>query len=948
MTPNPPNSRGPIDFAGLVRGTAAEAAAAYTSARLRVVPIPHRQKKPVLAGWQKLRLSAEDLPGHFPPGMAMNIGVLLGEPSSGLLDVDGDCPEAVALMPEFLPPTDAVFGREGKASSHWLYQATGTAPRSTKFSDDDKTCLIELRGTGVQTVFPPSVHKDTGEDIRFEKLGVAGSVASDALLSAVQRVAAAALLSRRWRDGRHDTALALAGTLLKAGWPEGEVERFVGAVARAAGDEEFDDRLLAVRTTAEHHRAGHPVTGRAKLVELNGKEAVARLAKWLGLGREESGGRRPAKRGRYRATPGGIVVDYETAHGVEERPLTNFTAAIVGEVVEDDGAEMMRHVELRCELRGRETHCRMPIASFSSMGWPVERLGPGAIVEAGMGARDQARAAIQHLSDPDISRTTVYLHTGWRSIEGVGWAYLHAGGAIGPVGPVLSVETRLETSLALFRLPDPPDAEELVTAVRASLGSARLAPPQVGVAAYASIWRGVLGGTDFGVFVVGPTGAFKSELSALLQQHLGAGMDRLHLPGAWCSTDNALEDLLFRAKDTLLVIDDFKPTGVARDDARLDARADRVFRGSGNHAGRQRMRADTTLRPTRPPRALPMSTGEELPRGHSLRARLLALEVGAGDIDPAELAACQRDAADGLYAQATAAFIQWVAARYELVQERLRRRTLELRDEIDGTHRRTPANVAALVAALEIFLSFVADATGEECLTGRERDELLGDWRAALMATAAAQAAVHEEVDPVRLYLEALISAISSGRAHVADRQGGAPPEAEAWGWRPGGAMPDWRPQGDRVGWIDGEHLHLDPRAAFRAAQEMCGPGLSIPVGEGRLRKLLNERGLLSKRDSRRGRLLVRETLQGVRREVLCIPTSLLGEPAQPPQSDHRKPPGLTVERSVGRSGAPQTANRPTNRPTNRPRGASEPEPWADGEGWAGAPALGHGGRAES
>ena len=59
--------------------------------------------------------------------------------------------------------------------------------------------------------------------------------------------------------------------------------------------------------------------------------------------------------------------------------------------------------------------------------------------------------------------------------------------------------------------------------------------------------------------------------------------------------------------------------------------ADRLFRGQGNHAGRLRMRSDGGLRPAKPPRALTLSTGEDVPKGQSLRARLLVLEVSPGD-----------------------------------------------------------------------------------------------------------------------------------------------------------------------------------------------------------------------------------------------------------------------------------------------------------------------------
>ena len=73
------------------------------------------------------------------------------------------------------------------------------------------------------------------------------------------------------------------------------------------------------------------------------------------------------------------------------------------------------------------------------------------------------------------------------------------------------------------------------------------------------------------------------------------------------------------------------------------------------------MTSDATLRPHRPPRGLILSTGEDVPRGQSLVARLLTVEVAHGDVDVARLTECQDVAARGAYAAALAAFVQWVA-----------------------------------------------------------------------------------------------------------------------------------------------------------------------------------------------------------------------------------------------------------------------------------------------
>jgi hypothetical protein len=71
------------------------------------------------------------------------------------------------------------------------------------------------------------------------------------------------------------------------------------------------------------------------------------------------------------------------------------------------------------------------------------------------------------------------------------------------------------------------------------------------------------------------------------------------------------------------------------------------------------------LREPKPPRGLVLSTGEDIPRGHSIRARLLILELSKGGVTPAALSECQAAARAGDYAQAMSGFLRWMASRVD-------------------------------------------------------------------------------------------------------------------------------------------------------------------------------------------------------------------------------------------------------------------------------------------
>ena len=72
------------------------AADRYVRRGWSVIPVPHRSKNPGFDGWQLLRLTAKTIHDHFNC-QPQNIGVLLGEPSGWLIDVDLDHPRAVDL-----------------------------------------------------------------------------------------------------------------------------------------------------------------------------------------------------------------------------------------------------------------------------------------------------------------------------------------------------------------------------------------------------------------------------------------------------------------------------------------------------------------------------------------------------------------------------------------------------------------------------------------------------------------------------------------------------------------------------------------------------------------------------------------------------------------------------------------------------------------------------------
>lgn len=364
-------------------------------------------------------------------------------------------------------------------------------------------------------------------------------------------------------------------------------------------------------------------------------------------------------------------------------------------------------------MLGRETG---PVhdTGFGVQGYGLAHREDGARAITYPNQREYALTAIQTLS-AGTKEQHVYKHTGWRNVNGR-WMFLHASGAISDLGGLSDVDVRLTGPLVHYELRSAP-AEMLAEAITASLRLIGLVPKSIGYPLLAATYRAVFGGADFALHLAGERGTYKSELAALHQQHFGPRMDHLHLPGAWSSTGNAIEMATFYTKDCLFTVDDFAPHGNSTDVARYHSAADRVFRAVGNQAGRGRLDATARLREPKPPRCLILLTGKDIPRGHSVRARLLILEMPRGAVQTDELTACQRHAQKGLHAAAMTGFIQWLAGRHDEMWDLFKQTAAAWRLEAARflAHARTPDIVSSLQAAFEIFLHF-CEASGRHRL----------------------------------------------------------------------------------------------------------------------------------------------------------------------------------------------------------------------------------------
>jgi hypothetical protein len=258
------------------------------------------------------------------------------------------------------------------------------------------------------------------------------------------------------------------------------------------------------------------------------------------------------------------------------------------------------------------------------------------------------------------------------------------------------------------------------------------------------------------------------------------------------------------------------------------------------------------------------------------------VEIAKSDITSEKLTKCQREATVGYYALAMSGYISWLAARYEEIRNSLRDeiRSLRERYQSESQHTRTPGIRADLALGWKYFLHFAQDVGAINDAEVEAYQERAG---VGLKLMAQAQAAHQQAAEPVSQFLALIRSALASGRAHIASPSGGNPAETpDAWGWRKEDTHegPYWKPQGRRIGWVEGEDLFLDPESSHAEAQRLAGEqGESLPIASKTLSKRLDEKKKLKTTDKGRGKLAVRRLLEHKRLdvwhlsalEVLCV-----------------------------------------------------------------------------
>ncbi|WP_262967166.1 cell wall-binding protein [Methylobacter psychrophilus] len=574
-----------------------------------------------------------------------------------------------------------------------------------------------------------------------------------------------------------------------------------------------------------------------------------------------------------------------------EFSLCNFVCKITKIIIQDDGLVDTSFV--RIEGRRNDgfllTLVDVPMKEFMSSRstWVSDAWGLKPYIETGATVRENLRAAIQLYSslDGDVPSCTVYKYTGWKKLNDT-WHYLTGSGAITASGLVENVEVDLGfNNMKCYQLPAPLTGDKLTTAANSALLLLNICPkkPYIGLILLAAIARAPLGEchpTDFIIWIQSLTGCGKSELAALALGFFG-DFEARNFPANWGDSAGQCEVKAHRCKDSLFVIDEYKPSGDQKKVADLKAFADRFIMNTGNQSGRDVM---TTARVAYN-RSMTIATGEDLPPGQSNLGRMLVLELDRSDIDLLSkdrlISQLQEAREKGLFTGLMSAYLQYLAPRMDQLKKDLPKHVKEYRDyaarnKIATSHNRAPELYGNLYAALEVFTDFLETIEGLE-----EPNRLMGVVDYQLAQVFSEQGAYQIEQDETEKFLNLLRAVLSTGCGHVAyyiDQS--APSEhPHAYGWRREAG--DLMPKGELIGWYgktpkNEPELWLSQEAVFKAVQRFArDQGSPFLMSPGTLWRRLHEKGHIIQTEpdgkSGRPRLTVKKKTAGGHKRVMVL-----------------------------------------------------------------------------
>lgn len=440
-------------------------------------------------------------------------------------------------------------------------------------------------------------------------------------------------------------------------------------------------------------------------------------------------------------------------------------------------------------------------SEFVAMRWPMKFWQHWGNFKSVKNVRELVLDAVNTAGQKVSKHRDVYEHTGMREIGGK-TAYLYNGGAIGADNVSVELSGQLQHYEMRDREHSRLDAALAERVLIDGLPGWLILPElaQAYLAPLYSVLERMQQPPSYVVYVIGERGAGKSTVTGYVQGHFGNFYER-QFPSNFTDTPNQVRDKLFWAKDSLMVIDDYRKSGEGgRARSSMDMVADAAITAVADRADRGRLDADKRMSAPRPCRSTCIMTGEDMPNvSISRKMRLYRITVSMGDIykeSADELDTYRQMNKDGYFRSCMRYYIEDLLARWDGIEEELTRRLHEAAQMVKSAIRRKEGRYLESATHLMCGIGLMFDHL-IACGVMEESEKAIRLEAAAkdIAANIDDQGSEVDENQPEAIWLQTLRSLLATRTVTICSKD-----DAANEGFR-----------SNLIGYYDGDLVCLDP-----------------------------------------------------------------------------------------------------------------------------------------
>lgn len=540
-------------------------------------------------------------------------------------------------------------------------------------------------------------------------------------------------------------------------------------------------------------------------------------------------------------------------------PLANFIPVPLKEIIKDDGVEKQTYYLLTGKVNGYIPLKPILITSkeFLTKEWIFTKWGIKCILFPNPFCYNAVQVYISEQME-NVPVEIKYTHVGWRNIKG-SWVYLHANGAIGSVygeiNSTMNLAVEFDSYLSEY------------DAIERAIDMLDIANRNVTIPLFGFTLLSILKEPfkiakhepNFILWLVGQTGSRKTTLAKMFSNIFNRSDEPII--ASFKDTPASIERKGYDYASAVTVVDDWHPTTVPAEKARMRNTAAYILRLFGDNVSRSRMNSNMTKQKDLKPRGLCLITGEDvIDDGASSSARFLSVEIDPSDVDLAKLSEHQTNYA--AFSTFLTYFIEWISENMERIISFVHDKFPVYRDyyQKQFSHGRLGEMVVFLSMTYEILYQYLHEVNYlDQCKV----DSMRVDISNVLIELVANHNSNIEKSDPAVMYLNAIHELMLTNKVRIYDAE-----------------HSHSKPKGSYIGFEDKDHICLVPDTTYAEVIKFFKmQGKEYPLSKKKTHEVLDNLNVIeTTKESRDGRTKTLRTIKKsikingkIRGSYLCI-----------------------------------------------------------------------------